>query len=83
MQRPVEVGGADLPSLRRWLSARLDRPVDPPPLDALGYRAARLVASEYGGVAASGHGLRARGPSPADTLDCAVEQVMTRTGTWG
>ena len=53
-QHPVDVGPADLPRLRQWLSARLDRPVDPPPLDMLGYRliGARLVATEHGGAAA-------------------------------
>jgi anti-sigma factor RsiW len=49
-RRPVELGAAQREDLERWVSRRLNRPVAPPDLTAVGYRfmGGRLVATERG-----------------------------------
>ena len=51
---PVDISAADLPHLRSYFSQALHRPVDPPSLDAAGFRllGGRLVATERGDPAA-------------------------------
>jgi anti-sigma factor RsiW len=53
-RRPIELEANRRDDLARWLSHRLNRPVAPPDLAALGYRllGGRLVATEQGGAAA-------------------------------
>lgn len=53
-RHPIEVAGTEEPHLTQWLSRRLDRPVTPPDLSALGYRiiGGRLLATEQGNPAA-------------------------------
>jgi anti-sigma factor RsiW len=49
-RRPVELGASQRDDLERWISHRLNRPVAPPDLTAVGYRfmGGRLVATERG-----------------------------------
>jgi anti-sigma factor RsiW len=50
LRRPVELWAAQRDDLARWLSNRLNRPVAPPDLSAVGYKlmGGRLVATERG-----------------------------------
>ena len=53
-RHPIEVTAAERDHLAQWLSNRLQRKVQPPDLDALGYQliGGRLLATEHGGAAA-------------------------------
>lgn len=52
-RHPIELGAGQREDLSQWLSNRLNRPVSPPELAAMGYRfiGGRLVATEHGAAA--------------------------------
>jgi anti-sigma factor RsiW len=52
-RRPIELGAAQRDDLAQWVSSRLNHPVAPPDLTALGYRfmGGRLVATMQGAAA--------------------------------